>query len=140
LSIRPCGQDDAERQEKDSDYLGSGISLAIEVTRRHSRNASARSKDYMNWYGDIVAERMIVQKINSKEEDNVEDPATDGDLVWCKKEPAFGVKLSNETRHSDKKELDKCQKGSYKCVSWLHCAVVSNTTLGWVPYHWRAQS
>lgn len=94
----------------------------------------------MNWYGDIIAERMIVQKIDSKEEDNVEDPATDGDLVWCKKEPAFGVKLSNEPRHSDKKELDKCQKGSYICVSWLHCAVVSNITLGWVPYHWRAQS
>ena len=94
----------------------------------------------MNWYGDIVAECMIVQKIDSKKQDNVEDPATDGDLVWCKKEPASSVKLSNETCYSDKKELDKCQKGSYMRVSWLHCAVVSNLTLGWVPYHWRVQS
>lgn len=70
----------------------------------------------MNWDGDVVAERMIVQEVDGEEENNVEDPATDRDLVRCKKEPTILIELSDESCHSDKKKLHKCQKGSYNML------------------------
>lgn len=66
----------------------------------------------MDWYGDIVTERMIVEEIDSKEKNNVENPAAYGDFVRREEKATVFVKLSDESCHSDKEELDKCQKGS----------------------------
>jgi hypothetical protein len=53
---------------------------------------------------------MVVEEVDSKKKNNVEDPAAYGNLVRREEEATVLVKLSDESCHSDKEELDKCQK------------------------------
>ncbi len=65
--VRPSCLDDTDTEEYDRYYLHSGVPFAIKVTRNHGCYTASRSKNNMNWYGDIVAEGVVVQDINGEE-------------------------------------------------------------------------
>jgi hypothetical protein len=89
------------------------IPLAIKIAGCHGRDTSTRSKDDMNWNGNIITEGVIVEDIDGEEENNVEYPTTDGNLVRCKEEATVLIKLSDESRHSDEEKLNKGQESSF---------------------------
>lgn len=90
----------------------------------------------MNRDGDIVAEGMIVQHVDAEEQNNVEDPSTDGNLVGGQEEwRPRAIKLGYITRDSNEEELHKGQERSYFQISLLvHVQEVRspiNRSRGW---------
>lgn len=66
----------------------------------------------MNWNGNIITEGVVIEDIDGEEENNVEYPTADGNLVRCKEETTVLIKLSDESRYSDEEKLDKRQQSS----------------------------
>lgn len=57
---------------------------------------------------------MVVQNIDAEEEDDVDQPSTNRNLVWCEEERRpRPVELSDISSGGDKAELHKCQEGSW---------------------------
>lgn len=66
----------------------------------------------MNWNGNIITEGVVIEDIDGEEENNVEYPTADGNLVRRKEETTLLIKLSDESRHSDEEKLNKRQESS----------------------------
>jgi hypothetical protein len=66
----------------------------------------------MNWNGNIITEGVVIENIDGEEEDDVEYPTADGNLVSFKEETTVLIKLSDESRHSDEEKLNKRQESS----------------------------
>lgn len=62
---------------------------------------------------DIVAEGMVVQRVDAEEEHNVDQPAPDGHLVGSQEErrPRL-VELGDVPRDGDEEELNKSQESA----------------------------
>lgn len=61
---------------------------------------------------------MVVEHIDTKEQDDVDEPSADGHSIRRKEERwALRVELRYVSGNSDKEELDKCQKRPFEYVS-----------------------
>lgn len=77
----------------------------------------------MNGHGNVVAKGMVVEHIDAKEQDDIDEPAADRDLVRRnKKRRARAVELRNVASDGNEEELDECEKGSceFSCISACH--------------------
>lgn len=68
----------------------------------------------MNRNRNIVAESVVVKDIDAEEEDDIDNPATNRDLVRRQKERRPGdVELRNVARDSHEEELHKCKEEAW---------------------------
>lgn len=71
----------------------------------------------MNWYGNVIAEGVVVEDIDAKEEDNIDQPATDGHLVWCQeKGRPSDIELCNVSCDSHEEKLRKSEQDAWSRV------------------------
>lgn len=65
----------------------------------------------MDGDGDVVAEGMVVQDVDGEEQEDIDEPAADGDAVWSEEErgPAW-VELREVARGGNEDELDEGQE------------------------------
>lgn len=64
----------------------------------------------MNRYRDVIAEGMVVQDIDSEEQNNVDSPSTEGDFSRRQeKRWPLMIELRYIAGHGDKSKLNKCE-------------------------------
>jgi hypothetical protein len=62
-------------------------------------------------HGDVIAERMVVQHIDGEEEEDVDQPAAEGNAVRSEKEwGAVGVELGDVASGGNEDELNEGQE------------------------------
>lgn len=67
----------------------------------------------MHWDRDVVAECVVIEHIDAEEQNNVDEPATDRNLVRLEKEwRTLRIELRRQPDDGDEEELDECQEGS----------------------------
>jgi hypothetical protein len=77
-------------------------------------------------YRDVVAESVIVQDVDTKEENDVDHPSAERDLVWRNKEGGVSpVELRNVACYGDEEKLSKCHERS--CTDINYCRKSSMT-------------
>ena len=117
LRVRISRHNNANGKQDDSSDLDAGVSLPVETTSDHSSDAPPGTEDDMHRNRYIITERVVVQHIDTEEENDVDQPSSDGDLVRSDKERrASFVELGDVARGGHKDELNESQERS---AGWL---------------------
>lgn len=83
----------------------------------------------MHRHGYVVAEGVIVEDIDAKEEYNVDQPAADGHLIRCKEEGRpRDVKLGDVPSNRHEEKLSKREKYTAR---WLETGSCQCVHLAW---------
>lgn len=118
MLVRPGGDNHPNGQERHGQHLDAREALAPEVAGGQGGDAPAGAQDDVDGDGDVVAEGMVVQDVDGEEQEDVDEPAADGDAVRSEEEgrPA-GIELGDVAGDGHEDELDEGQEGSWGDVS-----------------------
>ncbi len=108
LGIGPGSGNHTHCEQKHRHHLNARVSLPIEASSKHSCDTTAGAQNDVHRDRDVVAEGMVVQRVDAEEEDNVDQPASDRDLVRLEVEGrARSVELLRKADNRDEEELDE---------------------------------
>lgn len=115
-SISNSSLDDTSKEEEDGQDLSLGVPLPVQKAHTHGSHGSCTTQDDVEWYGYLVVEGLVVQKVYGNEEDGVEKPSLERDSSRFEEEvlrPSREVDVGRERKQRGYQELSESDQGSY---------------------------
>ena len=92
-------------------------SLSPEITNQHGHNTASTTQDNVHWNRDVIAKSQVIQKVDSKEQENIRQPSIERH-VWRlkKKRRSCDGKVIRPRNECCKDKLHESnEKALYKC-------------------------
>lgn len=88
--IRHCSHNNSQCKHRHTEHLHSRIPFPPDKAHEHGGDAPPTTQDDVHRHGDGVAEGEVVEEVDSEEQDDVREPAREGNGAGFEEERGVG--------------------------------------------------